>query len=105
MATLNRVTASIICEILQTLKSNEDSFKVYVSGGGMHNPLIMSYLREHLPGFHIQSTSEKGIDPDAKEAILFALLANEAVAGQPLSIGTGRQRVPAIRMGKISLPD
>ena len=101
MATLNRFTASIICEILQTLKSNEDSFKVYVSGGGMHNPLIMSYLREHLPGFHIQSTSEKGIDPDAKEAILFALLANECVAG---NAETFSNYFPNVSMGKISFP-
>ncbi len=49
-------------------------------------------------------TDTLGVPGDAKEAILFAVLANEAVAGQPVAIGAGRQRVPAVGMGKISFP-
>jgi hypothetical protein len=44
-----------------------------------------------------------GIDPDAKEAILFALLANEAVAGTPLFAGGHATKIP-ITMGKMSFP-
>ena len=44
-----------------------------------------------------------GIQPDAKEAILFALLANECVAGTPLDAGRKATKMP-ITMGKISFP-
>jgi anhydro-N-acetylmuramic acid kinase len=77
---------------------------VYTSGGGAHNPALMAALARHLPGLRFAPTDTLGVPGDAKEAILFAVLANEAVAGQPLSIGAGRQRVPAVTMGKLSFP-
>lgn len=101
MATLNTFTASVICESLQGLQTQGETINLYVSGGGMHNPLIMSYLKANLAGSNIQSTAEKNINPDAKEAILFALLANECVAGEP---GTFINYFPDISMGKISFP-
>jgi anhydro-N-acetylmuramic acid kinase len=77
---------------------------VYTSGGGAHNPALLAALGRHLPGTHFASTDALGVPGDAKEAILFAVLANEAVAGHPVAIGAGRQRVPAVGMGKISFP-
>ncbi|OGX87275.1 anhydro-N-acetylmuramic acid kinase [Hymenobacter lapidarius] len=77
---------------------------VYTSGGGAHNPALLAALGRHLPEARFGSTDALGVPGDAKEAILFAVLANEAVAGQPISIGAGRQRVPAVSMGKISFP-
>ncbi|RPD49944.1 anhydro-N-acetylmuramic acid kinase [Hymenobacter sediminis] len=77
---------------------------VYASGGGAHNPTLLAALKRHLPHCQFSSTDVLGVLPDAKEAILFAVLANEAVAGQPVSLGAGHQRVPAVSMGKISLP-
>ena len=64
----------------------------------------MQALTRHLPGTRFARTDELGVPGDAKEAILFAVLANEAVAGTPVAIGAGRQRVPAVGMGKVSLP-
>lgn len=77
---------------------------VYTSGGGAHNPVLMAALKRHLPHASFAPTDALGVPGDAKEAILFAVLANEAVAGQPVAIGAGRQRVPAVSLGKISLP-
>ena len=77
---------------------------VYASGGGAHNPALMQALARHLPGTRFATTDELGVSGDAKEAILFAVLANEAVAGTPVAIGAGRQRVPAVGMGKVSFP-
>ena len=76
----------------------------YASGGGAHNPVLMQALARHLPGIRFARTDELGVPGDAKEAILFAVLANEAVAGTPLAIGAERQRVPAVGMGKMSFP-
>jgi anhydro-N-acetylmuramic acid kinase len=77
-------------------------FEVYLSGGGMHNPLLVKKISDGL-GFPLKNTADAGIDPDAKEAILFALLANECVAGGDTDFGD-RPGIPNVAMGKISLP-
>ncbi|TRZ77080.1 MAG: anhydro-N-acetylmuramic acid kinase [Chitinophagaceae bacterium] len=103
MASLNRFTAETIAEAIQNNVPSNISFKIYVSGGGMHNSLLMDHLNSLLPNASIASSIEIGIHPDAKEAILFALLANEAVAGSPLLAGGHSTKVPTT-MGKISFP-
>ncbi|MBI2282380.1 MAG: anhydro-N-acetylmuramic acid kinase [Bacteroidetes bacterium] len=104
MATLNRFSAVTIAEsIRQTLKS-EQSFVIYTSGGGMHNPLLMQHIQELLPAFVFHTTDALDINPDAKEALLFAVLANECVAGGNTAIGNGSNDIPSVSMGKISLP-
>jgi anhydro-N-acetylmuramic acid kinase len=104
MATLNRFTAETIVAAIQNNLPSTISFTIYVSGGGMHNSLLMEHLNSLLPNVSIASSIEIGIHPDAKEAILFALLANEAVAGSPLLAGGHSTKVPTT-MGKISFPN
>lgn len=101
MATLNAFTASVICDSIKKVSRSDSPLEVYLSGGGMHNPMIMEYITANIPNVSIQSTAAKGIDPDAKEAILFALLANECVAG---SETTFKSLFPNVSMGKISFP-
>lgn len=76
---------------------------IYTSGGGMHNPLLMDYLKELLPNFEFLQTDQVGISGDAKEAVLFATLANEALCGGKTDFGV-RKGVPSVSMGKISFP-
>lgn len=103
MATLNRFTAQTIVDAIQPLiKFN--TLKIYVSGGGMHNPMIMDYLKSKLTGATFHSTNEKNINPDAKEAVLFAILANECIAGQIETFPNGLKNFPQVSMGKISFP-
>ena len=54
---------------------------LYVSGGGARNPLIMSGLAEAFDPIPVVDVVEIGVSGDAKEAIAFAILANEAVHG------------------------
>ncbi len=101
LASLSEFTArSIITAIKSSVK--DQHFEVYLSGGGMHNLLLAEKLGRGL-GLHLRNTAELGIDPDAKEAVLFALLANECVAGGNTDFGN-RPGIPNITMGKISLP-
>lgn len=101
MATLNLFTAETIAEaILATIHSKQE-YTIYCSGGGMHNPLLMHHLKQLLPNFQFKTTNDLNINPDAKEAVLFAVLANECVSGNGLALGKGQ---PAITMGKISFP-
>jgi anhydro-N-acetylmuramic acid kinase len=75
---------------------------VIVSGGGVHNRTLMATLRAYLPESCIASSAEFGIDPDAKEAIAFAVLAYQTWRRKPgnLPSATGARR-PVI-LGKIS---
>ncbi len=104
LATLNRFSAVAISSALKSTLHGE-AFEVFLSGGGMHNPLLMQHIKELLPDMRISDTAELGVMPDAKEAVLFAALANECLVGEQIAFGTGHTRVPAVHMGKISLPD
>ena len=110
MATLTRLTADTIAEAILRIEvtpppASQISLRrsLYLSGGGAHNPLILNYLKELLPGFKLSQMSELGIDGDAKEAVLFAALANETVAGR---VGEGARLggIPVVGMGKVSFP-
>lgn len=106
LATLTRFTAETIAEaIYYTAKNTKydiKSFTVYLSGGGMHNPLLIHFLKELLP-CKFSTSDAIGISGDAKEAVLFAVLANETVAGGQTNFGS-RQGVPSVSLGKISFP-
>lgn len=102
MATLAHFSAKgIIMAITESVK-DQGEFEIYLSGGGMYNPLLINYVEEYF-GRKLKLTSDLEIDPDAKEAVLFALLANEAVSGGNTSFGD-RPGVPTVSMGKVSFP-
>ena len=105
MATLNCFSADTISDAIKKCIENDEKYSIYVSGGGMHNPLLMENIKSQLQGFKFYTTNDLHINPDAKEAVLFALLANECVCGKKINIGKGRNKIPAVTMGKISFPD
>ena len=76
--------------------------EVIAAGGGVHNLQIMRRLGELLPGIDVKTTAEFGVDPDAKEAIAFAVLAYEHARGRAgnLPRATGARR--AVMLGKSS---
>jgi anhydro-N-acetylmuramic acid kinase len=104
MATLNRFSADMIVAALKKYITTPAPVHLYASGGGMHNPLLMQHIKAALPSYHFYTTDKLHINPDAKEAVLFAVLANECVAGNAATTGTGLKDFPAVVMGKISLP-
>ena len=103
LATLSLCSARSIAAAIERLGVPGHA-TVYVSGGGARNPTLMANIRRELAErYTVVTTEELGIDPDAKEAVLFAILANETVAGTgPME---GRiAGMPSVSMGKISLP-
>ncbi len=104
MATLNTFSADTIVNALKITMGSRNDFAIYVSGGGMYNPLLLQNIQRQLPGITFRDTSYLNIHPDAKEAVLFALLANECVAGGKVGPGNMKQGIPSVSMGKISLP-
>jgi len=55
--------------------------EVVVGGGGARNATLMDGLRQRLAPRPVITTAALGIDSDAKEAVAFAILANDAVMG------------------------
>lgn len=103
MATLNYLTSLTIAQSIKNVLGDR-SFQIYVSGGGAHNPLLMHHLQRLLNHSTFYHSDVLGIPGDAKEAVLFALLANEALVGNPLDF-SNHQGIPCVSMGKISFPD
>lgn len=103
MATLSAFSAQSIIMAIKKSVPQAEPFEIYVSGGGMHNPLLMQQIEKHFGLGPIHSTASLGINPDAKEAVLFALLANEAVAGGTVDYGNP-VGFPSVSLGKISFP-
>jgi anhydro-N-acetylmuramic acid kinase len=99
ICTLSTFTAKSIVDFISA-NIKADDIKIFASGGGAKNIYVIDYLKKSLPGAVIADTGSLGIDPDAKEAILFALLGNEALCGEPIAIGNN----PAVLMGKFSFP-
>jgi len=76
--------------------------QLIVSGGGVHNPLILAQLSAALPGIEVLPSSRLGIPEDAKEAFAFALLAYEAFHQRPANLPSATGARGAAILGKIS---
>jgi anhydro-N-acetylmuramic acid kinase len=80
-ATLVDLTARSVAEALR--REAPDTATVFACGGGVHNPVLMQALAKSLAPTRLDTTSALGIDPDYVEAMGFAWLARETLAGRP----------------------
>jgi anhydro-N-acetylmuramic acid kinase len=104
LATLNRFTAETIAEAIQSCSGNLGPIPVYISGGGAHNATLISNLRQALGHHAVHDFSLLGVDPDAKEAVFFAALANECIMGSPVDVPQRDGTFTKTVLGKISFP-
>jgi anhydro-N-acetylmuramic acid kinase len=103
LATATALTARTVALAI-TRFSPERPARIIASGGGVRNPTLLSMLEEALPGVPVETTANYGLDPEAKEAVLFAVLAHEWANG----VRTGLPAVtgasgPAFQ-GSLTLP-
>ncbi len=80
-ATLLELSAATIANALRA--AQPATRRLLACGGGVHNPLLLERIRARLPGTQVESTADHGLDPDFVEAIGFAWLARETLAGRP----------------------
>ena len=105
IATMTELTVQTITEYIEQFITGKNPIDIlYVSGGGVHNQTIMRRLGEQLPNTAVASVDNSGISADAKEAIAFAILANETLHGNagnlPSATGASVRKI----LGKFVLP-
>jgi anhydro-N-acetylmuramic acid kinase len=111
MISLEDMTATLMSLTVETIISSYENYiypkwnvgEVIFSGGGCNNLVLMEKLRDKLTPLKCSTSDDYGVPADAKEAIAFAVLANELISGNTNNLPgvTGaRRKVP---MGKIVL--
>ena len=95
-----------------TAKSISDSYKrfiqpcykideVIISGGGVSNSVLCQFLEDYLVDISVSAVDDFGIPSDAKEALAFAILANETVSGNPCNVPSATGAKESVVLGKI----
>jgi anhydro-N-acetylmuramic acid kinase len=101
VATLTWFSAQTIADAIKNVGMDEP--EIYGSGGGMHNTQLVQWI-EDLVDQKVRSFNEIGFNPDAKEAVCFAVLANELLSGNAFTIHPKQNAGRRVNFGKISLP-
>ena len=105
IATLTELTVQTIADYIKQFITGQNPIDtLYVSGGGVHNQTIMRRLNELLANTGVEPVDNSGISADAKEAIAFAILANETLHGNagnlPSATGASVRKI----LGKFVCP-
>jgi anhydro-N-acetylmuramic acid kinase len=97
--TLCELTAQSISQAIETFAPQ--TTQVLVCGGGVHNAFLLERLDVLLSPHRLESTEAFGVHPDWVEAIAFAWLARQTLAGRPANLPavTGARR--AVILGAI----
>lgn len=105
IATLTHFTA-------HSIKSAYDRFilreykiqEVILAGGGSKNPYLVGLLKDLFTPLEIRPSDDYGIPSQAKEAISFAILANETLSGHPSNLPRVTGAAKGVILGKLTLP-
>jgi anhydro-N-acetylmuramic acid kinase len=80
-ATLAELSAAALVEAIGS--HCPQASEVYLSGGGAANSDLVARIERMLKGCTVESIGRLGVGPDWVEALAFAWLAREALAGRP----------------------
>ncbi|MCM2336169.1 MAG: anhydro-N-acetylmuramic acid kinase [Pseudomonas sp.] len=85
-ATLLELSAVTVARALQATQPT--TRRVLACGGGVHNAPLLARIAAHLPDARVESTAAHGLDPDFVEAMAFAWLARQTLAGLPGNVAS-----------------
>ncbi|MEE3235411.1 MAG: anhydro-N-acetylmuramic acid kinase [Candidatus Latescibacterota bacterium] len=103
VTTFTELSAQSISSALDFFTA-ESIYEIWVAGGGVHNSYLMRRLSQLISGVSVRSLAELGLDPDAREAVSFAVLANQTIHGKAGNIPEATGASSPVVLGKITLP-
>lgn len=86
LATLTAFTARSVGDAYRTWVIPRGVDEVFLTGGGARNPVLWEALARELDPVPLRPGHELGMDPDAREAAAFALLAWAHLKGIPANV-------------------
>jgi anhydro-N-acetylmuramic acid kinase len=107
VATTTAFTASSIAEAYRSFifpKLNQvqlNKLQVILGGGGAKNPALKRMLEERVAHVAFLTHEDFGVANSAKEALAFAILAHETLAGRPGNVPSATGARKAVVLGKI----
>lgn len=102
LATATRFTAECIRRAVEDYCSPRPEWLI-VGGGGSLNPTLMAHIQKVLPDCRVMVNEDLGLDSNAKEAVAFAILANECLFASCNNAPAATGAAHPVVMGKISL--
>ena len=102
-ASLAELTATTVADALRRTPG-ELPAAVAVCGGGARNLDLLQRLRAQLPGVRMEPTDAWGIAAEWVEAVAFAWLARERLAGRPNNLPTVTGASRSLSLGSVCLP-
>jgi anhydro-N-acetylmuramic acid kinase len=109
--TLSNLMATLLELTVESISLSYERFvfpkweikELILSGGGAMNPVLVERLKKRLGNLRLFTSDFYGISVEAKEALAFAVLANELISGNFTNLPsvTGAQKT--VPLGKIAL--
>ena len=105
LATATALTAASVYQAYARFIRDHHALDVLiVSGGGRHNAFLMQKLEEGFAPIPVRPLDAYGVDPDAKEALCFAVLAHETANGVPTNLPSVTGAARPTLLGKLCRP-
>ena len=104
IATVTEFVAVSVQDALQNLIQPTKVDELIVAGGGSQNKFLIDRISERLRPIPVRLSDELGVPYKAREAMAFAILANDALFGHETSIPGVTGAKKAVMLGKLCLP-
>jgi len=102
LATFTEFTAKSIYENYKKfIFPKHNIHELILSGGGIYNSTLVKKIKRYFQNVSITKIDEYGINSDAKEAVAFAVLANETLMGNPNNVPNVTGARNPVILGKI----
>ena len=103
IATASECTVRTTAAAITALSAGYGTFDLFVGGGGARNAFFTEGLRFSLPTARIRPFEDCGVPADAKEAVCFAVLANEWLHGNPANLPNVTGAARQVLLGSFSV--
>ncbi|MFD2616150.1 anhydro-N-acetylmuramic acid kinase AnmK [Terrilactibacillus laevilacticus] len=105
IATATYFTAkSIAHAYLNYVFPNVEIDEIIIGGGGSYNPTLIQMLKNLLPNYTIKTQEDIGFSSSSKEAIAFAILANETLHRKPSNVPKATGAKQHVVLGQFTYP-